>query len=178
MWIVTWWKINKQGKRPFAMALYRKNKVYYRTYRVEIVWYVQGCNSKKIVALQNQPILQRLFLHFYTLQMDYKFKDNVWTCYKREQFKNCHATITYWEDGFWNEITIFYSYTCPKLVKIRWNWYRFTFDWSRKAWSITSSRTTSKQMTNFYGKGWRNLVDYNLKEFENDYFDTWIWWLY
>ena len=110
--------------------------------------------------------------------MDYKFKNNNWECYKKEQFRKCQATIAYFEDEFWNEITIFYSYVCPELVKIRWNWYKFTYEDSRKAWSITSSRTTSKQLTNFYWKDWRNLVEYNLWEFEKDYFYTGIDWLY
>lgn len=118
------------------------------------------------------------FLFFTISKMDYKFKNNNWECYKKEQFRNCQATIAYFEDEFWNEITIFYSYTCPELVKIRWNWYKFTYEDSRKAWSITSSRTTSKQLTNFYWKDWRNLVEYNLWEFEKDYFYTGIDWLY
>lgn len=53
--------------------------------------------------------------------------------YYQEQFKKCQATEVKWQDEEGNNITIFYSYQCPELVKVKGDWYRFSFDGSRKA---------------------------------------------
>lgn len=103
--------------------------------------------------------------------------------FKKEQFKKCQATVAWFESdelqGWCGEvITIFYSYSCPELVKIRGNWYKFIYEGSRKDWSITGSITTSKQLTAFYWRDWRDLPKMNLKDFENEYFYTAINWLY
>ena len=72
-----------------------------------------------------------------------------YTFYKSEQFRNCQATIAYFENEI-RDAVVFYSYTCPQLVKINGDWYQFTFEGSRKAGAITTSRTTSKQKTNYF----------------------------
>lgn len=118
--------------------------------------------------------------HFYTLQYA-KMKN--FELFKKEQFRKCQATVAWFESdelkgGCGEVITIFYSYACPELVKIKWNWYKFSYEWSRKAWSITWSRTTSKQLTAFYWSGWKNLPEMNLQKFEDEYFYTGINWLY
>lgn len=51
-----------------------------------------------------------------------------------EQFKHCHATQTRRvneETG--DTVRVFYSYTCPKIVKTREGFFKFTFEDSRKA---------------------------------------------
>ena len=96
----------------------------------------------------------------------------------REQFSKCQATECKREDEDGNVITIFYSYTCPELVKVRGDWYKFSYENSRKAGCITSSRTTSKQLTRFFWPDWRDLPKMNLKDFENEYFYTAIDGLY
>lgn len=101
-----------------------------------------------------------------------------WELFKKSQFKHCQATETMREDELWNTAIIFYSYYTPELVKIAWKWYKFTYEDSRKAGAITGSRTTSKQLTNYYWKERRELEKMNLKEFENNYFSTNIDWLY
>lgn len=53
--------------------------------------------------------------------------------YYQEQFEKCQATEVKWQDKEGNNITIFYSYQCPELVKIKGAWYRFSFENSRKA---------------------------------------------
>lgn len=98
--------------------------------------------------------------------------------YYQEQFRKCQATEVMWEDDEWNVIVIFYSYQCPELVKVRGSRYRFSFEGSRKAWEKTGSRTTSKQLTNYYWSSWRDLPVMNLKTFEDEYFSTAIDWLY
>lgn len=103
--------------------------------------------------------------------------------FKKEQFKKCQATVAWFESdelkgGCGEVITIFYSYSCPELVKIRGCWYKFTYEGSRKDWSIAGSVTTSKQLTAFYWRDWRDLPEMNLKDFENEYFYTGIDWLY
>ena len=70
--------------------------------------------------------------------------------FKSEQFRKMQATIAYFQDENGNVVTVFYSYSCPELVQIRGKWYKFTYENSRKAGCITSSRTTSKQLTKFY----------------------------
>lgn len=85
-----------------------------------------------------------------------------------KQFRHCQATIA----NFW-DFTIFYSYTCPKIVIFPdGGTYRFTFEDSRKAGAITSSMTTSKQCNKWLGYNHKDLKPYNLKAFENKYFDT------
>ena len=98
--------------------------------------------------------------------------------YYQEQFRKCQATEVKWQDEDWNRITIFYSYSCPELVYVKWAWYKFNYEWSRKAGCITWSRTTSKQLTNYYWSEWRDLPEYNLQKFEDEYFYTGIDWLY
>lgn len=51
--------------------------------------------------------------------------------YKSEQFRHCQATVAYFEDEA-SDIVIFYSYTCPKIVRIGRDYYQFTFENSRK----------------------------------------------
>ena len=96
----------------------------------------------------------------------------------REQFKNCQATECKREDEDGNVVTIFYSYQCPELVKVKGDWFRFSFENSRKAGCKTWSRTTSKQLTRYFWPEWRDLPKMNLQEFENEYFYTGIDWLY
>lgn len=98
--------------------------------------------------------------------------------YYQEQFRKCQATEVKRQDEDGNTIIIFYSYACPELVMVKGRWYKFTYENSRKAWSVTSSRTTSKQLTNYYWSDWRDLPKMNLKEFEENYFYTGIDWLY
>lgn len=98
--------------------------------------------------------------------------------FKKEQFRKCQATQAKRQDEDGNIIVIFYSYACPEAVKINWTWYKFTYENSRKAWSITSSITTSKQLTMYFWKGRNNLPKMNLQDFENEYFYTEIDWLY
>lgn len=86
-----------------------------------------------------------------------------------KQFRKCQATIAEFEWWF----TVFYSYTCPKIVKFPdGGTYRFTFENSRKAWAITGSQTTSKQCNARLGFNHRTLKEYNLDAFERKYFDT------
>lgn len=98
--------------------------------------------------------------------------------FKKTRFNQCQATETMREDEDGNIIILFYSYTCPELVKVAWIWYKFTYENSRKDGEITSSRTTSKQLTNYYWSDWRDLPKKNLKDFENEYFNTNIDGLY
>ena len=95
------------------------------------------------------------------------------------QFRKCQATIATFqcenekhEQDYW-KFTIFYSYTCPKIVEFPdGTTYKFTFDNSRKAWAITSSMTTSKQCNKWLGFNHHDLKPFNLWEFEHLYFDT------
>lgn len=88
---------------------------------------------------------------------------------KISQFWYKQATIWTFENGF----TIFYSYTCPKIVQFpTGETYKFTFENSRKAWSITSSQTTSKQCNARLWYNHHELPEINLWDFERDYFDT------
>lgn len=96
----------------------------------------------------------------------------------KKQFRHCQATETRRDCEDWQTIRVFYSYTCPKLVFMDHNWYKFTFENSRKAGCITGSQTTSKQCNNYLRDHSSNITDYhklpkiNLEEFENQYFDT------
>lgn len=96
----------------------------------------------------------------------------------KEQFKSCQATECKFEDEEGNVVTIFYSYSCPELVKVKGDWYKFSFENSRKAGCTTWSRTTSKQLTRFFWPEWRDLPVMNLRDFEDEYFFTGIDWLY
>lgn len=98
--------------------------------------------------------------------------------FKQDQFKSCQATECRREDEDGNVITIFYSYACPELVKVKGDWYKFSFENSRKAGCTTWSRTTSKQLTRYFWPEWRDLPVMNLKDFEDEYFFTGIDWLY
>lgn len=110
-----------------------------------------------------------MFITFYSLPI--ATMETTYTFYKAEQFKNCQATIAYFKNEI-RDAVVFYSYTCPQLVKINGAWYQFTFDGSRKAGEITTSRTTSKQKTNYFWSSWRDLPKINLADFEREYFDT------
>jgi hypothetical protein len=91
---------------------------------------------------------------------------------KLAQFRQCQATIaTFTGEG--GNYTIFYSYTCPKIVVFpNGETKKFTFDGSRKAGSITSSITTSKQCNKRLGGDHHKLEPVNLADFEANYFDT------
>ena len=91
---------------------------------------------------------------------------------KLTQYKKCQATIaTFTDEG--KNFTIFYSYTCPKIVVFPDGWtYRFTFENSRKAGSITGSKTTSKQCNGRLWYNHRDLKPYSLDAFERKFFDT------
>ena len=119
--------------------------------------------------------IRLLTWNFYTL---YYMQMKNYELFKRDQFKNCQATECKREDENGNVVTIFYSYQCPELVKIKGDWHRFSFENSRKAGCWTSSRTTSKQLTRYFWPEWRDLPVMNLQEFENEYFYTGIDWLY
>ena len=99
--------------------------------------------------------------------------------YNSHQFRNRQAIITNFfcknEKGEedYGHFTIFYSYTCPKIVIFpNGKCYQFTFENSRKAWEITSSHTTSKQCNKRLGENHHNLEKFNLWDFEKMYFDT------
>lgn len=100
-----------------------------------------------------------------------------WELFKKTRFNQCQATETFREDEDGNTIILFYSYQCPELVKIAWNWYKFTYEDSRKAGAITGSRTTSKQITKYFWY-WKDLPKMSLKDFEQNYFSTNIDGLY
>ena len=88
------------------------------------------------------------------------------------QFKHCQATVVdfYTDKG---GFTIFYSYTCPKIVVFPdGSKFKFSFENSRKDWSITSSKTTSKQCNKRLGYNHRELPTMSLKDFEDQYFCT------
>lgn len=90
-----------------------------------------------------------------------------------KQFKNCHATVTTYKLQDGSRIELFTSYTTPVLVNIEWYWMQFKFDNSRKTGCKTTSRSTSKQKTQYFGyNGWKNLPYIQLNEFENEYFST------
>lgn len=56
----------------------------------------------------------------------------------KEQFKKCQATIAKFDvEGLSDTVTIFYSYSCPELVKVKGDWYKFTYENSRKAGCTT-----------------------------------------
>jgi len=101
-----------------------------------------------------------------------------YTLTNAKQFRHCQATDTTRTNEDGQKIFVFYSYTCPELVKIGWNWYKFDYENSRKAGAITSSPTTSKQCNNFLRScgadecNLRKLPTINLATFEADYFDT------
>ena len=117
-----------------------------------------------------------ILARFYTL---YNAKMKTYALFYKEQFKKCQATIAKFDvEGLSDAVTIFYSYSCPELVKVKGDWYKFSFDGSRKAGCITWSHTTSKQLTRFFWPEWRDLPVMNLKDFEDEYFYTGIDWLY
>lgn len=90
----------------------------------------------------------------------------------RKQFRHCQATI-YNFYTIRGTFTIFYSYTTPKIVRFPdYKEYRFEYEGSRKAWSITWSHTTSKQCNQRLGRNHKDLEPINLKQFEENYFDT------
>ena len=88
-----------------------------------------------------------ILARFYTLNLA-KMKN--YELFKQDQFKSCQATECKRQDEDGNVITIFYSYSCPELVKVKGDWFRFSFEGSRKAGCCTSSRTTSKQLTQYF----------------------------
>jgi hypothetical protein len=52
----------------------------------------------------------------------------------REQFKSCQATEARFDvENLANDVIIFYSYQCPELVKIKGDWFKFSYENSRKA---------------------------------------------
>lgn len=71
-----------------------------------------------------------ILARFYTL---YLAKMMNYELFYREQFKSCQATECKREDEDGNVVTIFYSYSCPELVKVKGDWYKFSFENSRKA---------------------------------------------
>lgn len=94
------------------------------------------------------------------------------------RFRQCQATV-YRIETPKGEFLIFYSYLCPKIVRMpNGDLLQFTFEGSRKAGEITSSRTTTKQCNQRLRNEMGHLLDYhslkkiNLKDFENEYFDT------
>lgn len=58
------------------------------------------------------------------------------------QFKSCHATLVEKPESVGN-VAVFYSYTTPQAVRIYWKWYILD--------NVRGSRTTSKQLTQFFG---------------------------
>ena len=58
--------------------------------------------------------IRLLTWNFYTL---YYMQMKNYELFKRDQFKNCQATECRREDEDGNVVTIFYSYSCPELVK-------------------------------------------------------------
>lgn len=68
----------------------------------------------------------------------------------KKQFYKCQATICRFDcDASGDAIRVFYSYSTPKLVKVQGQWFRFTFEGSRKEGCIVDSTTTSKQCNKF-----------------------------
>lgn len=97
----------------------------------------------------------------------------------REQFKHCQATIVRFDvENLADDVIIFYSYSCPELVRVKGERFKFSYENSRKAGCRTSSCTTSKQLTQYFWREWRDLPVMNLQEFENQYFYTGVDWLY
>lgn len=97
----------------------------------------------------------------------------------KSQFNWCHATVVnfqapcLWTENIGGNFTIFYSYSCPKIVIFpNWIAYQFTFENSRKAGEKTGSRTTTRQCNEWLGENYRNLPKQNLKDFEEMFWDT------
>lgn len=96
----------------------------------------------------------------------------------QKQFHKCQSTICRFDcDESGDAIWIFYSYSTPKLVKVQGEFFRFTFDWSRKEGYIVDSQTTSKQCNRFLREHWidknrRDLEYLELARFEELFFDT------
>lgn len=63
---------------------------------------------------------------------------------KTTQFKNCHATLVTKPESV-GSVEVFYSYTTPQAVRIYWK--RYILE------NVRGSRTTSKQLTQFF---WMN----------------------